>query len=118
MRTFTVYVLAAMLALLAICGCSTTGSVAFRGGFARAHPHLLRFITGNDDYIRQAATGDTDTSTTSLSAHSDGSYAPACAENGSCNGDISTATGLPKTLHVYGYFRGDGTYVRGYYRSR
>jgi hypothetical protein len=47
-------------------------------------------------------------------------YAPSgypCAENGSCYGDISPATGLPKTVAVHGYFRRDGTYVRGYYRS-
>ena len=40
-----------------------------------------------------------------------------CAENGSCYGDISPATGLPKTVAVRGYFRRDGTYVRGHYRS-
>ena len=44
-------------------------------------------------------------------------YAPGCAENGSCYGDISTVNGLPKTTHVNGYFRKDGTYVRGHYRS-
>ena len=44
-------------------------------------------------------------------------YPAACAENGSCYGDISNITGLPKTVHVNGYFRSDGTYVRGYYRS-
>lgn len=43
--------------------------------------------------------------------------APACAENGSCYGDISNITGAPKTIHVDGYYRSDGTYVRGYYRS-
>lgn len=43
---------------------------------------------------------------------------PACAENGSCYGDISTTTGRPRTTHVRGYFRRDGTYVRGHYRSR
>ena len=41
----------------------------------------------------------------------------ACAENGSCYGDLSAATGQAKTVHVNGYFRKDGTYVRGYYRS-
>lgn len=41
-----------------------------------------------------------------------------CAENGSCYGDISSATGRPKTTHVNGYYRRDGTYVRGHYRSR
>jgi hypothetical protein len=41
-----------------------------------------------------------------------------CAENGSCYGDISDITGLPKTIPVDGYYRKDGTYVRGHYRSR
>jgi hypothetical protein len=40
-----------------------------------------------------------------------------CAENGSCYGDISAATGRPRTVHVRGYYR-DGRYVRGHYRSR
>ena len=40
-----------------------------------------------------------------------------CAENGSCYGDISNINGMPKTTHVNGYFRSDGTYVRGHYRS-
>jgi hypothetical protein len=43
---------------------------------------------------------------------------PLCAENGSCYGDISARTGLPKTVSVHGYYRADGTYVRGYYRSK
>ena len=41
-----------------------------------------------------------------------------CAENGSCYGDTSAINGLPKTTQVDGYFRKDGTYVRGYYRSK
>jgi hypothetical protein len=41
----------------------------------------------------------------------------ACAENGSCYGDISDETGRPKTVYVRGYTRRDGTYVRGHYRS-
>lgn len=41
-----------------------------------------------------------------------------CAENGSCYGDISATTGRPKTVAVRGYYRKDGTYVRGHYRSR
>src|ERR1700687_2021975 len=41
---------------------------------------------------------------------------PTCAENGSCYGDLN-ANGVPKTVHVNGYYRKDGTYVRGYYRS-
>lgn len=45
-------------------------------------------------------------------------YNPRCAENGSCYGDISPATGRPKTVQVQGYYRSDGTYVRGHYRSK
>jgi len=41
-----------------------------------------------------------------------------CAENGSCYGDISSATGRAKTVRVKGYYRKDGTYVRGHYRSK
>ena len=41
-----------------------------------------------------------------------------CAENGSCYGDISNLTGKPKTVSVGGYYRSDGTYVRGHYRSK
>lgn len=44
-------------------------------------------------------------------------YRPGCAENGSCYGDISPTTGRPKTTHVQSYYRKDGTYVRGHYRS-
>jgi hypothetical protein len=41
-----------------------------------------------------------------------------CAENGSCYGDISSVNGTPKTISVDGYYRKDGTYVRGHYRSK
>jgi len=47
-----------------------------------------------------------------------GVLVPLVAENGSYYGEISTQTGRPKTVHVRGYFRKDGTYVRGHYRSR
>jgi len=39
-----------------------------------------------------------------------------CAENGSCYGDPNV-NGVPKTVHVNGYYRKDGTYVRGHYSS-
>jgi hypothetical protein len=55
---------------------------------------------------------------TSVSAGApESAVAPACAENGSCYGDISEQTGRPKTVNVRGYYRKDGTYVRGHYRS-
>lgn len=44
-------------------------------------------------------------------------YKPNVAENGSYYGQPN-AYGVPKTVHVSGYFRKDGTYVRGHYRSR
>ena len=44
--------------------------------------------------------------------------ATSCAENGSCYGDVSPLTGRPKTVPVQGYFRSNGTYVRGHYRSK
>ena len=43
---------------------------------------------------------------------------PSCAENGSCYGDVSPLTGRQKTVPVQGYYRKDGTYVRGHYRSK
>jgi hypothetical protein len=39
------------------------------------------------------------------------------AENGSYHGEPNQY-GVPKTVHVRGYYRKDGTYVRGHYRSR
>lgn len=41
-----------------------------------------------------------------------------CAENGSCFNDISKLTGNHKTIHIEGYYRSDGTYVRGHYRGK
>jgi hypothetical protein len=38
------------------------------------------------------------------------------AENGTYYGELN-ANGVPKTVHVNGYYRKDGTYVRGHYRS-
>ena len=45
-------------------------------------------------------------------------FSPFVAENGSYYGEISDYTGRPKTVHVRGYYRKDGTYVRGHYRSK
>lgn len=42
---------------------------------------------------------------------------PPIAENDSYYGQISENTGRPKTVHVKGYYRKDGTYVRSHYRS-
>lgn len=45
-------------------------------------------------------------------------FKPSIEENGSYYGQISQNTGRPKTVHVKGYYRKNGTYVRGHYRSR
>src|SRR5262245_24032752 len=45
------------------------------------------------------------------------SHVQPTAENGSYYGEISPTTGRPKTVHVRGYYRNDGTYVRSHYRS-
>lgn len=42
---------------------------------------------------------------------------PSVAENGSWRGQPN-ANGVPKTVYVRGYYRKDGTYVQGHYRSR
>ena len=43
---------------------------------------------------------------------------PRCAENGSCYGDLSYRTNLPKHDYVPAYHRKDGTRVRGHYKSQ
>ena len=43
-------------------------------------------------------------------------FTPAVAENGSYYGEPNQY-GVPKTVPVSGYYRKDGTYVRGHYRS-
>jgi hypothetical protein len=40
-----------------------------------------------------------------------------CEENGSCYGEIGRRSGRPKTIEVHGYFRSDGTYVRGHFTA-
>jgi hypothetical protein len=66
-----------------------------------------------------ASSIDTNSSSTRLNTYAAAKSASyGCAENGSCYGDISAATGRAKTVSVRGYYRRDGTYVRGYYRSR
>lgn len=52
----------------------------------------------------------------SATTHSD-ARAFTYSENGSYYGERN-ANGVPKTVRVEGYFRKDGTYVRGHYRSR
>lgn len=42
---------------------------------------------------------------------------PCVGENSSYYGEMSTKTGRPKTVYLKGYYRKNGTYVKGHYRS-
>ena len=102
--------------------------------FSSCRPYFLNdeFVLGRVSHYQalRLARGEPDTSTASTTQSSvdsgnesepeldTPSTGPLCAENGSCYGDISDLTGRPKVIHVGGYFRKDGTYVRGHYRSR
>lgn len=75
-------------------------------------------FNGNQyDSVEEAIIARTDYLSSS-SVNSPTGTRPHCAENGSCYGDISSQTGRPRTVYVQGYYRSDGTYVRGHYRSR
>ena len=65
-----------------------------------------------------ACGGDDETGTVTARAPPATTYTlPArTAENGSYYGQPNT-NGVPKTVYVDGYYRSDGTYVRGHYRS-
>ncbi|MFH1231011.1 MAG: hypothetical protein V1709_05885 [Planctomycetota bacterium] len=55
--------------------------------------------------------------TSNYSSKNTPTYTPSVAENNSYYGEPSKTTGRPKTVHVDGYYRKDGTYVKGHYRS-
>lgn len=86
---------------------SDTGRVAYH---QMGPPGTSTYVTGS---------GSSGYATGSGSGWSGGSLfsGPGVAENGSYYGQISNATGRPKTVSVRGYTRTDGTYVRGHYRS-
>lgn len=46
------------------------------------------------------------------------SYANLGGRNDSYYGEISERTHRPKTENIDGYYRQDGSYVKGHYRSR
>jgi hypothetical protein len=78
----------------------------------------LRRLSGSSPQLGskdEAANPSTISPTVPL-LHSAPTTAGPCAENGSCYGDPN-ANGVAKTVHVKGYYRKDGTYVRGHYRS-
>lgn len=71
---------------------------------------------GYDGWVHSSIVSTSEPS--SYKSYSKSYYKSYCAENWSCYGDISVNTGRPKTVHVQGYYRKDGTYVRGHYRSK
>ncbi len=80
---------------------------------------LAVFQTLSTSRVRGGLSGTSGTE--NESANTDAPHLPGnppCAENGSCFGEISKITGFPKTILVHGYTRSDGTYVRGYFRSK
>jgi hypothetical protein len=70
-------------------------------------------VSGPSNYVQS----DGPTTRSPYWSPSSSSHSPR-AENGSYYGQISENTGRPKTVHVRGYYRNDGTYVRSHYRSR
>lgn len=73
--------------------------------------------TGGNEAGAAGLASPASSSVTENDASDEERNAPAVAENGSYYGEISPATGRPKTVHVRSYYRKDGTYVRGHYRS-
>ena len=106
-RNFAAALLLVLLAAASATAQESQGQANYNsclGGYSyRCNPGLL--TDAQQVKVRQAAEAEK-------------SLVSSCAENGSCYGDISEATGRPKTVHVSGYYRSDGTYVRGHYRSR
>ena len=80
------------------------------GGYKKSGNACVSIFSSNPATPASASTQSSQTQPTA--------GAPVCAENNSCYGDISENTGRPKTIHVEGYYRKDGTYVRGHYRSK
>ena len=72
-----------------------------------------------DVWLRNSGSTRTSTSSAPSSALSGSAptRTPGVAENGSYYGELNQ-NGVPTTVPVRGYFRSDGTYVRGHYRSR
>lgn len=82
--------------------------------------HVEGYYRQNGTYVQshfRSAPRHTGSIFASPTAYQTTRYGSGIAENGSYYGQISVTTGRPKTVHVQGYYRKDGTYVRGHYRS-
>jgi hypothetical protein len=73
--------------------------------------------SSEDGYAKPPKLVESQTPTNINSSATDIPIFGQCAENGSCFGDINQY-GVPKTIQVKGYYRTDGTYVRGHYRGK
>ena len=100
-------IIALFVALLVLSGC--TEFIVFNLGYAAVE------ILNDTKKSKKEKSVQKATNKNNIEAYSSGGL---CAENGSCYGDISNLTGNSKTVHVSGYYRSDGTYVRGHYRSK
>ena len=106
-RTFTVSCFAGLLLVAQLAGAQLSNFETCRHGYASCDPSRLTAdeqaqVTVSPPTQRVPVPTDSGTGL--------------CAENGSCYGDPNV-NGVPKTVHVNGYYRKDGTYVRGHYRS-
>jgi hypothetical protein len=88
----------------------------YRLGLEAPGCDLAKLTEGDRTRLRSSAYPPAGTTTSKTSTQP--SIAPSCAENDSCRGDISEATGRPKTVYVHGHYRKDGAYVRSHYRSK
>lgn len=75
-------------------------------------------VIGNnaDKPIYSSSTSKNQSSTSTVNTNKNASYMSSGTASG--YGEISQLTGKPKTVHVKGYYRKDGTYVRSHYRSK
>ncbi len=89
--------------LMALAGCDR-GSHAAESGIAAPKP-----VAKAASQYKYSAAHEDRASRVSVPHHGS-------AENGSHYGQPN-ASGVPKTVHVDGYYRSDGTYVRSHYRS-
>ena len=114
--------------ILSLMACTSTFAEDKSGGYTAGQP-ANSYVSGSNWFCSSGFEKSGNECVSIFSGKSVGSAStsianppittsPSCAENGSCYGDVSTNTGKPKTVSVKGYYRKDGTYVRGHYRSK
>lgn len=100
------------------CTDGRTGTVdVWKDGSGRVRNGTVRFTDGESgSLVVGEVAGRMMAVLPSLGSGGESSSA-ACKSEG-YYGEISCLTGKPKTVHVRGYYRKDGTYVSPHYRSR